>query len=100
MGHAQVGLSQRRFYFYIFSRFLLSKKVDLVSKHPAARPRQFVDGSSRELMMVLDTLYITDKSHDTIIYSSNSDISLDCKLQLIVNAQRAEMFSDDSIILT
>ena len=90
MGHAQVGLSQRRFYlfnFYILSRLLfllLSKKVDLVSKHPAARPRQFVDGSSRELMMVLDTLYITDKSYDTIIYSSNSDISLDCKLQLIV----------------
>jgi len=58
MGHAQVGLSQRRFYlfndFYIRSGLLfllLSKKVDLVSKHPAAQPRQFVDGSSRELMM-------------------------------------------------
>ena len=57
MGHAQVGLSQR---FYLFNDFyirsgllflLLCKKVDLVSEHPAARPRQFVDGSSRELMM-------------------------------------------------
>ena len=46
---------------------ILSKKVDLLSKHPAASPRQFVDGSSCELMMeahycwILFITFITDE---------------------------------------